>query len=196
MQAPTGPLPGFMLPYEITRVVHAAGFYPLTRPLREGTTYVVRATDYRGILIRVVVDAQSGAIRAVNRIVTDPEPYGQAEMLPAPHGVAPSYSAPPPYDGASRYGSRELDGPEIAPGETSVAPAAPASAAATHPAPRPQSAEFPPLPRPRPARLETRKASADAKASMQVPNSPAPTLAAPQSFPATPKKPPPLQLPD
>ena len=38
-----------------------AGFDPLALPLREGTTYVIRATDFRGILMRVVVDARSGA---------------------------------------------------------------------------------------------------------------------------------------
>ena len=65
------PLPGFVPPYEITRIVRTAGFDPLAPPLREGTTYVLRATDFRGILMRVVVDARSGAIRAVNRIVSD-----------------------------------------------------------------------------------------------------------------------------
>ena len=50
------PLPGFVPPFEITRIVRTAGFDPMARPLREGTTYVVRATDFRGILMRVVVD--------------------------------------------------------------------------------------------------------------------------------------------
>ena len=70
------PLPGFMPAFEITRIVRASGFDPLAPPLREGTTYVVRATDFRGILMRVVVDARSGAIRAVNRIVPGPSGYG------------------------------------------------------------------------------------------------------------------------
>ena len=64
---PPPPLPGFVPPYEVTRIVRSAGFDPLAPPLREGTTYVLRATDFRGILMRVVVDARSGAIRAVNQ---------------------------------------------------------------------------------------------------------------------------------
>ena len=88
------PLPGFVPPYEITRIVRTAGFDPLAPPLREGTTYVIRATDFRGILMRVVVDARSGAIRAVNRIVSDQGMYGAVGMLPPPYG------APPPYGGA------------------------------------------------------------------------------------------------
>ena len=44
-----------MPPYEITKIVRAAGYDPLTRPRREGNTYVVRATNYRGILMRIVV---------------------------------------------------------------------------------------------------------------------------------------------
>ncbi|MGA7433273.1 MAG: hypothetical protein WBW35_22805, partial [Xanthobacteraceae bacterium] len=72
------PLPsvGFVPPYEIARNVRRAGFEPLAPPMREGSTYVVRATDFRGILMRVVVDARSGAIRDVNRIVPGPGSYG------------------------------------------------------------------------------------------------------------------------
>ena len=76
------PLPGFMPAFEITRIVRAAGFDPLAPPLREGTTYVIRATDFRGILMRVVVDARSGAVRAVNRIVPG------AGTMSAWHGAA------------------------------------------------------------------------------------------------------------
>ena len=47
-----------MPPYEVTKLVRSAGFDPLAPPLREGSTYVLRATDFRGILMRVVVDAQ------------------------------------------------------------------------------------------------------------------------------------------
>ncbi len=61
-----------MPPYEVTKIVRSAGFDPLAPPLREGTTYVLRPTDFRGILMRVVVDAHSGAIRAVNPIVPRP----------------------------------------------------------------------------------------------------------------------------
>ena len=74
---------GFMPSYEIARKVRRAGFDPLSPPLREGSIYVVRATDFRGILMRVVVDARSGAIRDASRIVPGPGSYGQqAAMVP------------------------------------------------------------------------------------------------------------------
>ena len=64
------------------RTLRSAGFDPLAPPLREGTIYVARATDYRGILMRVVLDARTGAIRDANRIVPGPGnyagPYGGA----------------------------------------------------------------------------------------------------------------------
>ena len=159
-QAPPPPLPGFMPAFEITRIVRASGFDPLAPPLREGTTYVVRATDFRGILMRVVVDARSGAIRAVNRIVPGPGPYGQFGMVTPPYGVAPAY--PPP----------DIAAPDVMPdAETTAAPALrPPPAALAPPLPaailRPGAhplASGPPLPRPRPAELASRKAADDAK---------------------------------
>jgi hypothetical protein len=130
--------------FEITRIVRASGFDPLAPPLREGTTYVVRATDFRGILMRVVVDARSGAIRAVNRIVSGPGPYGQFGMIMPPYGVAPPY--PPP----------DIAAPNVMPdAETTAAPM-------LRPPPAPL-ASSPPLPRPRPAELASRKAADDAK---------------------------------
>ena len=141
-QAP--PLPGFMPAFEITRIVRASGFDPLAPPLREGTTYVVRGTDFRGILMRVVVDARSGAIRAVNRIVPGPGPYGQLGMVTPPYGVAPGH---PPADNAASG---------VMPDEETMA------APALRPPPAPL-ASGPPLPRPRPAELAARKAVDDAK---------------------------------
>ncbi len=99
------PLPGFVPPYEITKIVRTAGFDPLAPPRREGTTYVLRATDFRGILMRVVVDARSGAIRAVNRIVPGPGSYGPAGMMAGPYGPPPLYyGGPPPYGMLPAYG--------------------------------------------------------------------------------------------
>jgi hypothetical protein len=107
-------LPGFVPPYEINKIVRAAGYDPLTRPRREGTTYVIRATNYRGILMRIVVDARTGAIRAVNRIVPGPGPYGVLGV-PPPYGgaydtpIGPLAGPPPPYAGPAPYGP--LPGP-------------------------------------------------------------------------------------
>jgi hypothetical protein len=178
------PLPGFVPPYEITRIVRSAGFAPLAPPLREGTTYVIRATDFRGILMRVVVDARSGAIRAVNRIVSDAGAYSALGMLPPPYGVQPPYSGPP------AYAPPEFELPEVTPSEAAGLPAA-AAPVAIHPPARPLLWE-PPLPRPRPPALSARKAAADAKPSVK-PAEPAVTAA--PAAPATPKQSP-TQLPD
>jgi hypothetical protein len=147
------PAPGFMPPYEVTKLVRSAGFNPLAPPLREGSTYVLRATDFRGILMRVVVDAHSGAIRAVNRIVSGPEPYGPIGMAAPPYGMLPPYGVQPPY-GPQAYA------PEMTPEEAALAPPPPALRTGTHP-----FASGPPLPRPRPAELAARDTKAGVKSS-------------------------------
>jgi hypothetical protein len=148
------PLPGtgFVPPYEIMRTVRSAGFDPLAPPLREGTTYVLRATDFRGILMRVVVDAHSGAIRDVNRIVSGPGPYGQIGMV-----------APPPYYGAATYGPPGYDAPDMTPGEEGAPPAAFSRAPAARTGLHPRLS--PPLPRPRPASLATRDRASNTKSA-------------------------------
>jgi hypothetical protein len=173
-----------MPPYEVTKIVRSAGFDPLAPPLREGTTYVLRATDFRGILMRVVVDAHSGAIRAVNRIVP-PGPYGPTVgMVMPPYDMAPPYGAPPAYNS----GGPEVD---MLPEEDTLAELPPppnASRSAAYP-----SVALPPLPRPRPAELAARDAKPGAAAQPSV--APA-AAAAPSPVVGAPKKPPPIQVPD
>ncbi|HEY5067304.1 MAG TPA: hypothetical protein VIJ04_21080 [Xanthobacteraceae bacterium] len=65
---------GFVSPYEIIRTVRSAGFHPVSRPLREGASYVLRATDFRGIPTRIVLDARTGVIRDATRIVPAQSP--------------------------------------------------------------------------------------------------------------------------
>lgn len=158
----TQPVTGFVSAYEIARIAVSAGFDPLAPPLREGTTYVLRATDYRGILMRVVIDARTGAIRDANRIVPGPGRYGQLGMVP-------------PYDPA------DFDAPDFEP--PSLPPPAFAPAQTALP-PHPGAAVTPPLPRPRPAALKPPIGSEVSTAA-----APTPPAAAPQTTPAGPKKP-------
>jgi hypothetical protein len=141
---------GFVPTYEIMRTVRAAGFQPLEPPLREGRTYVLRATDYRGILMHVVLDARTGAIRDVTRIVGPygmmpppdvPGPYGRPPYGLPPAAAMPPYG-PPPYEGPDEY---ERSVPQFGSGarHPGVAPPARDPAAAAR-------ANVPPLPRPRP----------------------------------------------
>jgi len=90
------PAPGFVPPYEIMHTLRSAGFDPLAPPLREGPTYVVRANDYRGILMRVVVDARTGAIRDANRILPGPGSDTRLGMLP-PYEASPDLMLPPDF---------------------------------------------------------------------------------------------------
>ena len=152
------PSPGFVPPYEIVRTVRAAGFDPLAPPLREGATYVLRATDFNGILMRVVVDARTGAIRDANRIVPGPGNYGSGGQfgMTAPDDFAPDmlpepYRLPP-----------EFDAPVTVP---SVQPSAPP---ALQPSPkRHVKHAATPLPRARPAKLAVPK-SGDVGRDRQV----------------------------
>jgi hypothetical protein len=143
------PSPGFVSPYEIMRTARAAGFDPVSPPLREGTTYVLRAYDFRGILMRVVVDARSGAIRDANRIVRDLYDPGAEDEI----GMVPPYGPPPDYMPSS-YGAP----PAYSAPDTSPALPPPPMHSAAHAL----GLIAPPLPRPRPAELASRKLSDEA----------------------------------
>ncbi len=164
------PPPGFVSSYEIMQTLRSAGFDPLALPLREGTVYVARATDYRGILMRVVLDARTGAIRDANRIVPGPgnydgpyggtygsEPYGSGPYSPGLYGPEPN--GPGPYGRVGMMPPPDAPPPESDNSMKSVAPnlARPATGVTA-----------PPLPRPRPSRLASRKPVDDAKPSAGV----------------------------
>jgi len=206
------PVTGFVPPYEIMRTVRAAGFDPLTPPLREGTTYVLRATDFRGILMRVVVDARTGAIRDANRIVPGPGLYGPSGYIQGGYGPAfygprvydpelarPLATAPPSGealadDMALPQAMPPSDGPPPrlgAAGMSSVSSSTDRDIMAAPPhQPSARSIISPPLPRPRPATLVAVKPFQDVPAAASMPdNRPGgskPDLAAPAA-PVTPK---------
>ncbi|MGB6538568.1 MAG: hypothetical protein WBF58_21715 [Xanthobacteraceae bacterium] len=150
---------GFVSSYEILRTVRAAGFDPLSPPLREGTVYVLRATDYRGIPMRVVLDARTGVIRDANRIIPgDSTKYGMArpQSGPSPYGL-PAYGSPaygPPPDSTPPYGPPDEGAERPSSGAAALPPMTypplPRSPA-THP--QMSARPIPPLPRPRPATI-------------------------------------------
>jgi hypothetical protein len=145
----TQPVTGFVSSYEIARIARSAGFDPLAPPLREGTIYVLRATDYRGILMRVVIDARTGAIRDANRIVPGPGRYGQF------------------YGAASLYDPADLAEPVMVPSTAEMEPPL-ARPLLPHGATRSALPEIPPLPRPRPAALASRKSLDDGNPAAKV----------------------------
>jgi hypothetical protein len=146
---PPLPSPGFVPPYEIMRIVRGAGFEPLAPPLREGTTYVLRATDSDGIVVRIAVDAHSGAIRDANRFVSAPGTNpGDAQL-----GLAyqsPSNVTPDAFATLSASGLRQMT-----PSSGSPEPLLSMQAIL----------DDPPLPRPRPAKLAARKTRGANKAN-------------------------------
>jgi hypothetical protein len=164
------PAPGFVSTFEIVRTLRSAGFDPLAPPLREGTIYVARATDYRGILMRVVLDARTGAIRDANRILPGPGNYGGSyggvygERAYGPYGPGPYGPDADDEDDAESSGPGPYGRPGIArlpyglPQDADV----PAVQVAPHPA---TGASITPLPRPRPPELASRKATDQAKPS-------------------------------
>jgi hypothetical protein len=89
-------------PYEILTIVRSTGLDPLTRPLRQGSTYVLRAADPYGEEVRVVVGAQRGqilSIRPVARVAV--QPY---EVPPPGYYEDPRYGPPRYMPGPGYYG--------------------------------------------------------------------------------------------
>jgi hypothetical protein len=126
-------------PYEILTIVRSAGLEPLTRPVRSGPAYALRAFDRAGQEMRVVVDVHSGRILKVTPLVA--QRYA-APVMPPVYGRPPGGAAAVPdgYGPSSRIAALPPDAPP--PGYTPGAPAAIA--------PPPAAAQAPPLPRPRP----------------------------------------------
>lgn len=171
VQAPSQPPgPRFVSSYAILRTARAAGFQPLAPPLRDGPVYVLRATDFRGILMRVVLDARTGAIRDVNRIVAAGSdayermpPYGAPPYAPAPYApppyevpaYAPPPYAPPPYEPPPYGTPAEYD----APAPPMPPPDQRPPVRLTRPHPAAARSSLPPLPRPRPAALVAQKSN-------------------------------------
>jgi hypothetical protein len=192
---------GFVSPDEINKIVRAAGFTPLAPARRQGTTYELRAADYRDVLMRVVVDGRSGTIRAVNRIVparpesvvglTPPPDIGPtlykppaSEPLPSPPPAAPSAHDAATVTGAIPSGPRGR--------ELGSSPAPSTTLRGTYGSPD----DAQPLPRPRPANLTTQKARASGKVPNAATAAPFGPQIAPRPAPVTSKRQPQIATPD
>jgi hypothetical protein len=188
-----GPAYGGLPPNRIAAIARAAGFDPLFRPMRLGSTYVLRALDRNDLEYRLVIDAYTGRTISVRATGARGGPgYG-------PQG-GPVYGrifgpADEQYDDRYRDGGplppRAAPHPRpVAPQTAKTTPAAPAPPAEpTAAQPSPQSTQQP-LPRPRPYVMEsTSSIPADApKAAPQPTPPPAPPQAPapPAAIPAPP----------
>jgi hypothetical protein len=74
--------PDGLPPYEIVAIVRSTGFEPLSRPVRQGPAYVVRAVDPAGRVMQVFVNARMGRIVRVVPVMRD-------------GAISPPYPIPP-----------------------------------------------------------------------------------------------------
>ena len=130
-------------PHEIVAIVRSKGLDPLSRPVRQGAAYTLRASDQSGRVVQVTVDAWMGRIVRVAPTKREdaiaPPPY---PIPSAPDRVSPDGNgAPPRITTAPPYPDDDFEPLERGPGATAAAPAAPRVSARAVP---------PPLPRPRP----------------------------------------------
>lgn len=150
-------------PYEIVTIVRSAGLEPLTRPVRSGPAYALRAYDHGGQEVRVLVDVHSGRIVKVTPVPM--QRFGMPIMPPV-YGRPPA-PVPDGYGPNSRIAGLP-SGPLPAGAPGAVAP--PNAAVQT-----------PPLPRPRP-----KVAAGDAPAATPAPAAAKPPPAPPAPAAATP----------
>ena len=119
-------------PYEIVTIVRSTGLEPLSRPLRQGPTYVLRAIDPAGQEMRVIANARTGRLL---QVVPVPGARYVGPMTPPPYGRPIGRMVPDGNGPSSRIAG-------LPPGAQDAPVAAP-------PLPRAVQAG-PPLPRPRP----------------------------------------------
>jgi hypothetical protein len=200
MGAPA-PLLGLVSPDEITRIVRAAGFTPLAPARRQGTTFELRASDHRDVLMRVVVDGRTGAIRAVNRIVPA-RPEGVVGVMPPPDMGPTLYKPPaseplpsPPPAGPLPHDTAATTGgiPDVPKEAKFGLPPRPLTTLRGSYAP-PDDAQ--PLPRPRPPDLTTQKARPSGKVPNAAAAAPYGPQIAPHPAPVTSKRQPQIATPD
>ena len=135
-----------MPPHEILTIVRSTGMEPVSRPIRQGPAYVLRALDPAGEEVRVIVDARRRIVEVATvmmpRYAVMPPPYGRPPrpipMVPDGYGPNARIAGPPPSPDAAPSGL----GRAARPGRLTLLPPACANPAA--------QAGPPPLPRPRP----------------------------------------------
>jgi hypothetical protein len=165
------PPTGMLRRVEVLALVRSTGLEPLSRPVRQGPTFVLHAVNPAGREVRVVVDARLGHIVRVIPLAPTRNVAGLGELpLPPPYARPPAGIAGVPdgygpnsrtaglandFDGAEPYGSSPYgspygsssNGPAVDDGDLPEAPRSTATTNATTAAKRGVRA---PIPRPRP----------------------------------------------
>lgn len=105
--------------------VLAAGFDPISRPLRRGPYYVLNAYDPRGTEVRIVADAQLGDILSVARVAplaTVPSYGAGPRIIHVPQPGEEDSASAPNVRQVVPDGDDEIDEPAPPPRRQSVAP--------------------------------------------------------------------------
>ena len=160
----TGPADG-LAPREILAIVRSSGFDPVSRPVRNGRTFTLRALDRYELELNLVVDARTG--RVVSAKEAAAPPYA------ARGGLRPAYS---PY-GAPVY-ARIFGSPEAgfgSPRPPRTVPGAQVVPSVAGVKPQEKAAARAPLPRPRPYVVEATGSVPAAADTAVVQANPAPT---------------------
>ena len=160
-------------PYEIAAIVRSANLQPISRPWRNGANFMVRATNARGEVVNVLVDAYRGRILRI--AAAEMAPVARLAPDPRDTGMAPQYDA---------------DGNPLPPRPVPQAAPHAQRPAAEHNRTAAVTPAYPPLPRPRPA-----DAPSPVVAVKPAPDAPAVAPTATPPAPATETVPQPTETP-
>ena len=135
---------GGLPPHEILAMVRSSGFDPVSRPVRSGRTFTLRALDRYELELNLVVDARTGRVLSANEVAVP--------RYAARRGPVPAYA---PYEApvyARIFGSPEAGFGSPRPPRT--VPGAQAVPSVANVRPQEKAAARAPLPRPRPYVVE------------------------------------------
>ncbi len=161
---PLRPLFGGVLPpAKISALVRSMGLLPTGRPVREGMTYAIVATDPRGRQLRVVIDARFGDVLSVRRVVAagppgsfpppraygafpgrPPGPYTMPWMAPDFRPPAMIGRAPAPANPDEKAGAKSAATPNPPTAVVTIGPAAAPRGTDSTPTGSAKASSFPP----------------------------------------------------
>jgi hypothetical protein len=159
-----------LAPQEILAMVRSSGFDPISRPVRNGRTFTLRALDRYEFELNLVVDARTGRVLSANEVAVPRYAAGRGPAY-APYD-APVYAR---IFGAPEAGFGSPRPPRTVPGAQGV----PSAASVKPQQEKEKAVARAPLPRPRPYVVEA-TGSVPAADTAVVQANPAPTPQAAQ----------------
>ena len=137
-------------PHEIFAMVRSSGFDPVSRPVRSGRTFTLRAIDRYDLELNLVVDARTGRVLSANEVAAPRDAARRGPMPAYDPRDAPVYGRifGPPEAG---FGSPRPPGNVPSVPSVQSVPSAPSVANVK---PQEKAAARTPLPRPRPYVVE------------------------------------------